>query len=413
MNFTDYEWLRKRNRQLAKCLDDCLEAERSARLRPMHTLVVTRRALENLFMEQCRLYRLEFTDLSYAINDVCRCLRTKWREIKDRAHDIRVQGNDDVHPEQDSDRKVHATTQERIDQAMTVLQEMYEILSMLYGQPRGKAFSQERIPFDDYEIIRQISDPTNPGLKRYFVRGSNGRTCFLQCLSHRELAELEKRRQDANKLVYENRRRNDNRLLLPINLPLPYESDLKLLIYGAYPQSFLLSELKTQMTLKEALSVGLNLIEALEKLKKLGMYHRSIYPGCIMVESGENGGYEAYLMDLQTSKITSSNVTVNAKLVSAYDSSQYVPSILWGKALENIDWEKVDVYAVCKVVLFCLDNSLVQINNTSRFREYPQLAQSGTLRNLYARIFQPGPDLRNIPTLEKLKEAFLHESNNC
>jgi hypothetical protein len=90
-----------------------------------------------------------------------------------------------------------------------------------------------------------------------------------------------------------------------------------------------------------------------------------------------------------------------------------VPSILWGKTLENIDWEKVDVYAVCKVVLFCLDNSLVQINNTSRFREYPQLAQSGTLRNLYARIFQPGPDLRNIPTLEKLKEAFLHESNNC
>lgn len=420
MNFTDFEGLRKKSTHLSKCLDDCIEAERNARIRPMHTLIVTRHALENLFLEQCRMYKIkpdydknDKFNLAKGISDVCRCLRHQYKEVKADATFIREKGNEDAHAELSKNKMIHAATEKNIAEAMEVLETMYRLLGRLYSRPRGTEFKQKRVPFDDYKIIRQIDDPTNPNLTRYFVRGTNGRDYYLQCLSHQEMAELEARRQAANKRVYEKGRRRDNRLLLPVNMALPYESDRKILLYDAYPESQLLSELKENMKLKDALRLGLDLIEALEQLKELGMHHRSIYPGCIMLDHSERSGYEAFLMDLHTSKIIDSNLTINSKLANAYDSSQYVPEVLKGMPLADTDWEKVDVYAVCRVVLFCLDRSLVQINNTSRFREHEDLEWAEVLPDLYRRIFQPDPDLRNIPTLKELKELFQDELGYC
>lgn len=419
MNFADYEWLRKRGPQMAKILDDCIEAERFARLRPLHTMFLARRALENIYQERCQKYKIEWVKLYDAIQAVYPQLRCPYevkKQIKKDSHFIRLSGNDDVHVDPDDDRKVHALTEARIKEALTVLEKLYKVMSQIYGEPRGKRFQADRVPFDQYEIDRLVEDPTSPAMTRYFVHGANGRTYFLQSLSNKEMAEFEKRRQAANKLVYENRRRHGDRLLLPINISLPDESDRKLLLYEAYPESFLLCEqkdLKKQMNLRDALKLGLDLIEALEKLKQLGMHHRSIYPGCIMVESGENGGYEAYLMDLHTSKIINSNVTVVAKLASAYDSSLYVPACLQGRPLENVDWEKVDVFAVCRVVLFCLDRSLVQCSSTSVFRDHAELKNASGMRTIYNRLFLPDPKLRDIPTLTELKELFQNEYDQC
>lgn len=419
MNFTDYEWLRKRGPQMANILNDCIEAERSARLRPMHTMIVARRALENIYQERCGKYRIQFTELWAAIDAVRACLPLSPEvrdEIKEDSDYIRHKGNKDVHPKKNSKIKVHAATTDRIEEALIVLEKLYKVMSLLYGEPRGKSFRRNRVPFDEYEIDRMILDPTAPTMTRYFVRGSNGRTYFLQSLSNKEMAEFEKRRQAANKLVYENRRRYSDRLLLPMNISLPDESDRKLLLYEAYPESFLLceqKELKKTMKLKDALKLGLDLLEALEKLKRLDMHHRSIYPGCIMVESGENGGYEAYLMDLHTSKIINSNVTVVAKLMSAYDSSLYVPACLQGRPLDNVDWEKVDVFAVCRVVLFCIDSTLVPCTSTGVFRDHAELKNAPGMRTIYNRILLPDPKLRNIPTMKELKELFQNEYDHC
>lgn len=408
MNFSDFTPLKKQSNLLSACLDDCIEAERSARLRPMHTLTLARRALENLYLEQCKVYDISFEKLQWAIDDVCDCLPRQRDRIRNHSHYIRKKGNRDIHPDEVNPKPVNPATEESIELAFRILQKLYEILGMIYGIPRGKSFQVSRVPFDDYEISREIKDPTNPNVTRYFVRGANGRDYYLQCLSHQEMAELETRRQHANKMVYENSRRRGNRLLLPTNISLPFESDRRVLIYNAFPETFLLSELEGSMSLKNGLKLGMDIIEALEELKKLGMYHRNIYPGCIMVDR-ENDGYEAFLMDLQTSKITSSNLTVNPKLVAAYDKSQYVPNCLWGKPLNNVDWEKVDVFAVCRVLLFCLDKSLVSVNNTSRFREHAELSRSNGLRSLYAKLFLPDPSLRSIPGLAALKEIFRNE----
>lgn len=412
MNFADFMPLKEQSKLLSACLDDCIEAERSARLRPMHTLTLARRALENLYLEQCRVYNVYFEKLQYAIDDVNDYFPRQRDRIRNHSHYIRKKGNRDIHPDEVNPKPVNPATEESIDLAMRVLQKLYEVLGMIYGTPKGKSFKEIRVPFDDYEIIRQINDPTNTSFTRYFVRGANGRDYYLQCLSHQELAELETRRQHANKMVYENSRRRGNRLLLPTSISLPYESDRRVLIYNAFPETILLSELEGAMSMKNALKLALDLIEALEELKKLGMYHRSIYPGCIMVDP-ENSGYEAFLMDLQTSKIVSSNVTVNPKLVAAYDKSQYVPACLWGRPLDNVDWEKVDVFAVCRVLLFCLDKSLVSANSTSRFREHAELGQSNALRALYSKLFLPDSSLRNIPNLDSLKETFRNEYNKC
>lgn len=411
MNFRDYEWLRKRGAQMDKILNDCIEAERLARLRPMHTGILARQTLEFIYRERCAKFQIEWTTLYEGINCVCPRLNCSYEvksQVKRDSHDLRRLGNEVVHKGAD-----YVT---QLKKALNILEKLYNIMGRIYGAPRGKSFRADRVPFDEYEIDRQISDPASPAMTRYFVRGSNGRTYFLQNLSNKEMAEFEKRRQAANKLVYENRRRHGDRLLLPINISLPDEADRKLLLYEAYPESFLLceqKELKKTMTLKDALKLGLDLIEALEKLKRLGMHHRSIYPGCIMVESGEDGGYEAYLMDLHTSKIINSNVTVVAKLMSAYDSSLYVPACLQGRPLDNVDWEKVDVFAVCRVVLFCIDSALVPCTSTGVFRDHAELKNAPGMRTIYNRILLNDPKLRNIPTMKELKELFQNEYDQC
>lgn len=412
MNFKDYEWLRKRGPEMGGILDDCLEAERSARIRPLFTRIVARRALENIYKERCDRFGLEWTVLAAGIGQVFSRLSLPWevkKQVKKVSHEIRESGNEDVHPELKQAGKAHAATEERIKGAMEVLEKLYWVMRKIYGDPRNANFDQDRVPFDEYEITRKIADPTTTAMTRSFVKGTNGRMYLLQCLSNKEMAEFEKRRQDANKRVYENRRRHGDRLLLPNNIPLPYESDRKLLLYDAYPESSLLSERRNTMKLRDALKLGLDLIEALEKLKQLKMHHRSIYPGCIMVEAGEDGGYEAYLMDLHTSKIENSNETVNAKLAGAYDTSLYVPDCLRGRNLSDTNWEKVDVYAVCRVVLFCLDSGLVTCSSTGRFRDYKELHRATGMNELYERIFDVDPGLEQVPTLAELKEIFQNE----
>jgi hypothetical protein len=411
MNFTDFEHLRQESQQMNLCLNDCIEAERSARLRPMHTLTVTRRAAENLFMEQCKKYDLQFIDLNRGIDSACKCMPRNKDQINRAAHFVRRKGNDDIHPEVGERKLVHAATNVNIDRAFKVLQAMYDLLSLIYGKPAGAGFQEKRIPFDEYEILRKITDHTSIDLKRYFVRGGNGRTYYLQSLSHRKMRELEGRRNEANNRIYENLRRR-SRLLLPIPLPVPENSDRKLLIYEAYPKSFLLDELEGKLPLKAALSLGLDLIDALDELKELGMHHRSICPACVLVDQGPRG-YDAYLLDLQMSKIIDSDTTVNAKLISVYDSSNYVPSTLWRQKLERIDWERVDVYAVCKLILFCVDKDLVKANNVGAFQSYPQLWDNEPVCRLYTAIFRNDPTLRSIPTLAKLREALEDASNYC
>ena len=414
MNFTDFEHLRHVSAQMSSCLNDCIEAERNARMRPMHTLTVARRALENLFMEQCKKYGVYFSGLMQGIDAACPYLPGNREKIKRQAHFIRRRGNDDVHPDEDETKLVHAATDNNINRAIKVLHNMYDVLSMIYGAPAGCHFDEMRIPFDEYEIIRKIKDRDTIQLERYFVRGANNRTYYLQSLSHQKMAELEARRNEANQKVYENLRRG-SRLLLPVPLPVPENSDRKLLIYEAYPKSILLDEQDARMPLKDALNLGLDLIDALEELNSLGMHHRNICPSCVLVDPLPNGGYEAYLLDLQLSKIINSDLTVNAKLISEYDRSNYVPSSLWTleQLKKDVPWEQVDVYAVCKVVLFCIQKGLVQANNISQLQSHSELKNADALLRLYKSIYRRDDTLRSIPTLSQLRRYFEDAKNHC
>ena len=93
-------------------------------------------------------------------------------------------------------------------------------------------------------------------------------------------------------------------------------------------------------------------------------------------------------------------------------SSFVIPVLLAAVAVFGMG-KRVDVYAVCKLVLFCVDKDLVKAKNIGAFQSYPQLWDNEPVCRLYTAIFRNDPTLRSIPTLAKLREALEDAANHC
>lgn len=422
MNFDCFAHLKDENTYLAACLDACYEAERNVRTRPRNTAIEARRAIENLFKHQSKLHGLKPGNLAQSIQDNCDVLKNNSDTVRQKADSIRKCGNKAVHPETGKQisqeeafsyrASVDAATRKNIDDAMDIVKGLFELLGLLYGNPKGQTFRQEDVPFDNFVVDRQFLSPPGSAREEYFVYQDVGYPVYyyLQCLSLQdEIEELEARRLEASQRLYESFSFN-NRVALPyIELSLPLKSDRKLMLYHAGPHVMLLSELKEQMTMKQAMQLGIDIADALLQLKAVGMHHRNISPGAILLNNPTQGNYEAQLLNLQTSKILDSSVTINTHLAATYDQNLYIPNFL--KLQDISDWEKVDVHALARVVLFCLDRDLVFATSVSTLASHPKLQFSDRLRELYKKLFYPDPKMRHVPSIEELKELFIYEYN--
>lgn len=161
--------------------------------------------------------------------------------------------------------------------------------------------------------------------------------------------------------------------------------------------------------MKQAMKLGMDIADALLQLKEHGMHHRNIFPGAILLNRPSPDRYEAQLLNLQTSKILDSAVTVQAHLAATYDQNFYIPNFLKTENITGSQWEKVDVHALARVVLFCLNPQLASATSVSTFAMYPNLQFSQQLRELYAKLFYRDPKMQRVPSLEELKELFARE----
>ncbi len=421
MNFDCFAHLRVENNYLATCLDACYEAERNVRTRPRNTAIEARRAIENLFMHQSKLHGLKPRNLAQSIQDNCDALENNSEIVRQKADSIRRCGNKAVHPETGKKisqaealsyrASVDAATKKNIEDAMGIVKGLFELLALLYGNPENREFRTEDVPFDHFIIDRPITSPYTYAREEYFVHQNVGyRTYFyLQCLSLQDEVELEARRLEASQRLYENFSFN-RRIALPnMEIALPLKSDRKLMLYQAGPQAMLLSELNKPLTIKQAMKLGMDIADALLQLKALGMHHRNIFPGAILLNKVMDDNYEALLLNLQTSKILDSAVTVNTHLAATYDQNLYIPSFLKLPEISGSDWEKVDVHALARVVLFCLNPKLAYATSVSAFSMYPKLQFSKQLRELYSKLFYRDPKMKLVPSVEELKELFKRE----
>ena len=412
MNFSYFDYLKESDYRLAACIRYCTKAERHARTNPGDTAIYARQALENLFINQSSIHNIKPSNLSESIKENCLLLKKDNEMVRQKADNIRRQGNKAVHPQKllSEIAGIDSATKENVELAIKIVQELYALLCLLHGKPDCPAFDESKVPFGGYHIDRKVSIPEERNRESYFVHNNRGVIYYLQCLSFAAEQELENRRLEAEDIIYDRIHSQTSRVLIASSeLLLPEDSDRKILIHKVYKGSTLLNEKKQRkekkQTLQQALRIVLDLIDALETMKNVGIHHRNIFPGSILLNE-EDGQLRAYLMNLQTSKIVDSCYTVNAALAASHSLNLYLPPL---PTDITPDWEKVDVYALCKVFLYCLNSKLPTVERTVLFDDYIDFSLSDPLLKLYKQIFQSKTNLDALPTLSQVKEVFLNE----
>ena len=421
MNFSYFDYLKESDYRLAACIRYCSKAERYARTNPGDTAIYARQALENLFINQSSIHNLNPSNLSDSIKQNCLMLESDNELVRQKADSIRRQGNNAVHPQRSKDMQakianIDSVTEENVKRAVQVVNDLYDLLRLLHGKQDCPTFDKDKVPFGGYHIIRKVDVPEGLNRESYFVHDDRGIVYYLQCLSFADEQDLESRRLEAENIIYDRIHKQTNRILTASSeLLLPEESDRKILIHKVYRDSILLSEIRDhdrssglhvkKLTLQQALRIILDLIDALETMKTVGIHHRNIYPGSILLNN-EDGQLRAYLLNLQTSKIIDSSYTVNAALAASHSLNFYLPPLPDGV---TPDWEKVDVYALCKVFLYCLSPKLTTVDRTALFNKFIDFTMPDPILKLYKRIFQTKTNLAALPSLSEVKEVFLNE----
>ena len=174
---------------------------------------------------------------------------------------------------------------------------------------------------------------------------------------------------------------------------------------------YLLSERFKNFTLKDAISIGCDLLHILLELDKVGngMHHRHITPGCVII-TPDNGSVLASLVNMQTAKIVNNPGTIIGGLRGIIESSLYIPNDVRGfgeENLFNVNWEQVDVYSTAMIMLYCIDPNLVR--DTVNIDDLFKYGFSDNMVDLFELIFSGSTAY--IPSLEKVLEVL--ENEHC
>lgn len=351
-------------------LTNCKTVERNIFIDPYNSIANARPALEWLckgLMKRNNVRAQKSPDGQvYLVNMVEACLTENLFQGCHEATVVRRSGNNILHANA-NDESLHIVNEENIAKALKVAKSLYILMQQAFDLYDD--FDEAKIPFGDYEVLRRVPKSAKEvvvGDYNYFVC-NGGDHFYLQVYPKNALDEKEmllaERGEMTRERIGEDRQRNAYKPTMYLIYDSQKESDRRYIIYPIDKGGFLLSELNESLSVKQAIKVGLELIETLCYMKSIGegIHHRNIQPGSVILMSDGKDDYKAYLINMETAKIKNYAQTIYGSLKEILQANAYTPrEVRRNEDGMEIDWEKADVYSVAKVILYCVDPKLVK-----------------------------------------------------
>ncbi len=382
MNFDIFDEINFPETHKEKILSSAKAAERNILVSPNNALFNARVAIENLCKALIDTNHIEFSvninGDSGLLNMIDACVNAKAFTKKDDAHSVRMNGNIVSHGDgrkKDTIKaeKLHIVNTENVELAMRTVRSLYDIfLEVFSNQVLVKKFDKYSVPFGDFEIVRCVHKGKNEvifGPYNYFVKDPKNNYYYFQVL-HRNSDSVAKNELCARSVLASNHIKKDKKrtsYLLDVYYPsiLREESDRDYIAYPVYSDSKLLSEIKSKvLSEKQTLQVAIDILNALLELKRIGkgIHLRNIQPCNVIITPDENE-YFANVVNMETAKINSYETTVFASMKGLIETNPYLPREARNERdSKGVQWEKVDVYSVAMLMVYCMDDSAVKEN---------------------------------------------------
>ncbi len=413
MNFDFLSEIEFNNDYKESFIANALSAEKNAKYNPYQSIVASRSALECLL--KGILKENGYTKINILNEMINKCLEKGYlcNDYQANATEIKNQGNKVVHA--NPTETMHKVTEENIKKAIEILKSLFEVCKA-YFDFKGQ-FDEDIIPFNDYFIkskVKKMEGEVICGEYNYFVYEEDGDEYYLQCFplgTDEEALKLVERSEESRVTINDFLFRKTYLLQIK-NIELYKGSDRRIVVYSVPKNSFLLSELKGRLNREKTLSIGLDLINSLLEMKSAGVHHRNINPGCVILSPCVNKNYLAALVNMQMTKVMDSEGTIIYQLTDRQKNNPFIPADIRRMSAEDlldISWEKVDVYSVAKIILYCINPDLTDSNcSTSKaLMELETLDFSDDFVDFFENILDN--DTVNNPSLEEMKEIFENE----
>lgn len=406
----------------------CRAIEMNARTHTDRCVIGIRQALEILTKVILIQGKYHFPDdsrksehrLNNMINECCRqSFITK--KQKEALHYLRKEMNQYVHITISILGECEYSIQRKgvkVGAACNYVKKLYEIMSSVFGY-KGKAFQKEWLPIGNYEIIKCIdADLTEDFVFQYKYIAKEEKDGVENYAYIRPFPKDEKLQR---KLFYERdgfvqkflRNMDDTvHIISGTMLETSDSCDVMYICYYIRKNTQTLDVLKQVIDKEQALDITLQTVRGLLSLLQNGdkIHHRGIRPVHIFVTPDTRGRYHVKLGGFETAKIESDSVYIETVGYSAKEKMEkncFIPLEVRNRNIEKmngIDWEKVDVYSMAVLLLYCLNRKEVTDTiDEGIFYDY----FSDKLCNVLCDIL--GNSINEKPSLEKLEKALDEE----
>ena len=402
-----------------RLLDYCKESERNIMINPWLSLDAARNALMTLCKGLLKIHGVKQTlredGQANLVTMIQTCVDNKLFYNGDAAHTIRKNRNDAEYYKKKQDYLPVNVKTVRLALESTLA--LFNIMKESFDGFENVDFDRLKIPFGDYEIDRAVKKSDSEiiyGQHNFFVHNGEGDYLFWQVLPRGADSPISQALNERNQLV-KNRIKGDKRrksYILESITPYvcPEGSDRDYIGYVIYSDSLLLSECSHPFSCQQAIQIGLDLIMTIKEMGKVsaGIHHRNIHPGCVIVTPNEDS-FMAGLVNMEAAKVADYEYTVFASIKGMLERNIYMPRELrnFKEGDQAIDWGKVDLYSIAKVIIYCIDPGLVDEEiDTDALYDVPEL--SDELIEAFRVIFESS--INEIYSIDEFKEILENEA---
>lgn len=414
MNFDIFDEIDLLPKYKSELINAAKVAERNVLVSPYNTLLNARVSLENLCKALIKSNHLEHVREDGSVNlttMIETCTSNGVFTKKDEAHQIRLNGNKAAHLKAGAEH-LHIVNAENVEMATTSVKCLFAILAELFpNQANGAEFDVNRVPFGFYEIVRAVPKSDNEvifGDYNYFVKDPKENYYYFQVLPRNSESSTQNDL-GARSVLTGNRIKEDKKrtsYLLDVYYPsnLMAESDRDYIAYSVYSDSKLLAEVKSGvLDEKQVVQIALDILNVLLELKHIGngIHLRNIQPGNVII-TPDGDDYMASVVNMETAKINNYDATVFASMKDLIVTNPFLPrEVRQDSEGKSTNWEKVDVYSVAVLMVYCVDRTAVKENiDTDDLYDY----FSDEVADILAEIFDSS--LNEIDGVEELKEKL-------
>ncbi len=401
-----------------RLLDYCKESERNIMINPWLALDAARNALMTLCKGLLKIHGAKQTlredGQANLVTLIQTCVDNKLFKNGDAAHTVRKNRNNAEYYKKKQDYlPINSTTVKLASESALAL---FNVMKESFAGFESAHFDELKIPFGDYEIDRVVEKSESEiiyGQYNYFVHNGEGDYLFWQVFPRSTDSPVSQALNERNQLVKSRIKGDKRRKSYILETITPYvcpeDSDRDYIGYMVYSDSRLLSEPTRPFSCQQAVQIGLDLINTIKEMGKIsaGIHHRNIHPGCVIITP--NGDtFMAGLVNMETAKVTDYEYTVIASIQGILKRNIYLPRELrnFKESDQDIDWGKVDLYSIAKVIIYCIAPELVAGEiDTDALYDVPEL--SDDLIEAFRVIFESS--INEIYSLDEFEEILENE----